>query len=124
VSGLAWAIWLSAAGPPLCVSTQSVAPNHPAAAAEDLGPTSTFDATARLWLGAWRHLIAPADGARCGFYPSCSHYAAEALREHGPLRGAALTTARLMRPQDAWRYPVCVAGDRRFLLDPVPESTR
>ena len=63
----------------------------------------------------------PSDGARCGFYPSCSRYAAEALHEHGPLRGAALAAARLMRPQDPWRYPVCVAGDRRFLMDPVPE---
>ena len=123
MSGLAWVIWLSAAGPPLCVSTQSV-PMNDASAGDDLGPTSTFDATARLWLGAWRHVIAPAAGARCGFYPSCSRYAAEALHTHGPVRGAMLTTARLMRPQDAWRYPVCVAGDRRFLLDPVPESTR
>lgn len=116
MSGLVWVLWLSAAGPPPCVQA-SEAPT-------DLGPTSTVDATARLWLGAWRHLIAPADGARCGFYPSCSRYAAEAVHEHGALRGAALTTARLMRPQDAWRYPVCVAGDRRFLMDPVPEPTR
>lgn len=116
MSGLAWVIWLSAAGPPPCVPAEG-APTE----ALDLGPTSTLDATARLWLGAWRHLIAPADGARCGFYPSCSRYAAEALHEHGPLRGAALAAARLMRPQDPWRYPVCVAGDRRFLMDPVPE---
>ena len=123
MSGLAWVIWLSAAGPPPCVPPQSVR-SHEAPTADDLGPTSTFDATARLWLEAWRHLIAPADGARCGFYPSCSRYAAEALHTHGPVRGAVLTTARLMRPQDAWRYPVCVAGDRRFLVDPVPEPSR
>lgn len=123
MSGLAWVIWLSSAGPPPCVAPQSAQMSEPPAA-EDLGPTGTLDATAGLWLGAWRHLIAPADGARCGFFPSCSRYAAEALHEHGPLRGALLTTARLMRPQDAWRYPVCVAGDRRFLVDPVPEPRR
>ena len=34
---------------------------------------------------------------RCRFHPSCSHYAAEALRTHGAVRGAALALARLGR---------------------------
>lgn len=33
----------------------------------------------------------------CRFSPTCSHYAAEAIRTHGALRGAALALARLVR---------------------------
>jgi hypothetical protein len=36
-------------------------------------------------------------GCGCRFYPSCSHYAADALREHGAVRGAWLTIRRLGR---------------------------
>lgn len=34
---------------------------------------------------------------RCRYYPSCSTYAVEALRVHGPLRGSALAGGRLLR---------------------------
>ena len=33
----------------------------------------------------------------CRFYPSCSAYAVEALREHGLLKGTALAVWRLVR---------------------------
>ncbi|MFZ1063755.1 MAG: membrane protein insertion efficiency factor YidD [Acidimicrobiales bacterium] len=33
----------------------------------------------------------------CRFYPSCSHYAAEAIAVHGALRGTALSLRRLSR---------------------------
>lgn len=36
-------------------------------------------------------------GGQCRFYPSCSHYAQEAIRVHGALRGSALATWRLLR---------------------------
>ncbi|WP_432757890.1 membrane protein insertion efficiency factor YidD [Spongiibacter taiwanensis] len=35
--------------------------------------------------------------SHCRFYPSCSHYALEALQTHGALRGTALTLWRLLR---------------------------
>jgi len=40
-------------------------------------------------------IFGPACG--CRFYPTCSHYAAEALRTHGALRGTWLTVIRLLK---------------------------
>jgi len=34
---------------------------------------------------------------RCRYYPSCSTYAVEALRVHGPVRGSVLAAGRLLR---------------------------
>lgn len=42
-------------------------------------------------------LISPLLGPRCRFHPSCSRYAAEALAEHGPLRGTWLAVRRIGR---------------------------
>ena len=49
--------------------------------------------------------------AGCRFYPSCSHYAAEALRVHGPWRGLALAVWRVLRCT-----PLSKGG-----IDPVPK---
>jgi len=46
---------------------------------------------------AYRYFISPLLPMACRFYPSCSLYAEQALREHGALRGAWLTTHRLCR---------------------------
>ncbi|HYL27444.1 MAG TPA: membrane protein insertion efficiency factor YidD [Candidatus Nitrosotalea sp.] len=42
-------------------------------------------------------LISPLLPPACRFYPTCSQYALEAIREHGALRGALLGIARLAR---------------------------
>ena len=41
--------------------------------------------------------ISPFLGPRCRFYPSCSHYAIEAIEMHGAARGACLTAKRISR---------------------------
>lgn len=36
-------------------------------------------------------------GGHCRFTPTCSHYALDAYRLHGPLRGSWLTLRRILR---------------------------
>ena len=50
-----------------------------------------------LPLNLYRGLISPALPRRCKYEPTCSAYAVEALRAHGPLRGTVLAVWRLLR---------------------------
>ncbi|MDQ4005043.1 MAG: membrane protein insertion efficiency factor YidD [Actinomycetota bacterium] len=51
---------------------------------------------------------------RCRFHPTCSAYAAEAIRTHGAIRGSGLAVWRVLRCS-----PLTPGG-----LDPVPETRR
>ena len=48
-----------------------------------------------LLLRGYQLAISPLLGQSCRFYPSCSNYAMEAIREHGALKGAMLAAVRL-----------------------------
>lgn len=64
----------------------------------------------RYTLSPILHMLAPGSG--CRFEPSCSAYALEAVRRHGPFGGAWLALKRLARCHP-W-------GDSGY--DPVPHS--
>ena len=69
---------------------------------------------ARVFLGLirfYRRGISPLLPPLCRFEPTCSCYAAEAIRSHGALRGLYLTLHRLFRC-----HPFSRGG-----YDPVPE---
>ena len=53
-------------------------------------------------------------GGQCRFYPSCSHYAENAIRMHGALRGTLMA---------AWRIARCSPFTRGG-VDHVPAPTR
>ncbi|CAN7462486.1 membrane protein insertion efficiency factor YidD [Microbacterium sp. LjRoot45] len=48
-------------------------------------------------LHGYRATISHTYGDVCKYYPSCSAYAVGAVQQHGALKGAALTAARLAR---------------------------
>ena len=51
----------------------------------------------RAMIRAYQLLVAPVLPPSCRYLPSCSHYAAEAIDRHGPLRGGLLAVRRLCR---------------------------
>lgn len=59
---------------------------------------------------AYRAVLSPLMGGRCRFIPSCSEYALEAYRLHGPVRATWLSVTRILRC-----HPLATPG-----FDPVP----
>ena len=45
----------------------------------------------------YRNYISPADGDRCGMYPSCSSYGEQAVKKHGFFMGWIMACDRLIR---------------------------
>jgi putative membrane protein insertion efficiency factor len=62
-------------------------------------------------IGAYQGALSPLMVSPCKFHPTCSRYAAEAIRMHGARRGAWLALRRLGRC-----HPFGRGG-----FDPVPE---
>jgi uncharacterized protein len=46
---------------------------------------------------AYQRFVSPALPRRCRYEPTCSAYAAQAVKELGPLKGAIVATWRLLR---------------------------
>lgn len=50
-----------------------------------------------LVLRGYRAVISPLYGDVCRYYPSCSHYALQAIQTHGVAKGVALGSWRIAR---------------------------
>ena len=62
----------------------------------------------------YRYAISPLLGSHCRFYPSCSQYAIQAIKDHGCLKGGWFMLRRLARC-----HPACQGG-----IDLVPELNK
>src|SRR6202166_1116350 len=71
----------------------------PAARHPERGPENVSLAARALLLAVrvYQAFFSALMPSACKFYPSCSHYAAEALRIHGALRGSWLALRRVSR---------------------------
>ncbi|AQV03145.1 membrane protein insertion efficiency factor YidD [Desulfococcus multivorans] len=58
----------------------------------------------------YQYIISPVLAPSCRFYPTCSHYAYEAISRHGVFKGIALSGRRILRC-----HPFHPGG-----IDPVP----
>jgi hypothetical protein len=59
--------------------------------------TTTLSRLLILPIRLYQICISPLLPPSCRFTPTCSQYAIEALRKHGPVRGLWLTVKRLLR---------------------------
>ena len=59
--------------------------------------------------------LGPFLGGHCRFQPTCSRYALQAYREHGPWYGTLLTVRRLLRchPFGGRGYALCLPSARQ-----------
>ena len=99
--------------------------NSPVGATGALRRLGTLLLTAPI--RAYQVLVSPLLGPRCRFYPSCSSYAVEAIRRHGPVRGTWLALRRLLRCHP-WNPggpdPVPPVGPRQSPNRRAPQGAR
>ena len=72
----------------------------------------------------YQRLVSPAIGPRCRYYPTCSSYAVEAIRELGPVRGAILAAWRLLRCNPFSSGGFDEIADRRLFRDTPTRSEK
>jgi putative membrane protein insertion efficiency factor len=63
---------------------------------------------------AYQRWISPAFAPRCRYYPTCSAYTVQAIRELGPIRGTILAGWRLLRCNPLSAGGVDEISDRRL----------
>lgn len=77
--------------------------------------------TVLLPIRAYRRFLSPALGQRCRYYPTCSAYAEESIRELGAFRGMILAVWRVLRCNPFSRGGIDPVSERPFFRpSPVP----
>jgi uncharacterized protein len=69
-------------------------------------------------IGAYQRWISPGLPRRCKYYPTCSAYTAQAIRELGPLRGLIVGGWRLLRCNPLSDGGIDELEDRRLFREP------
>ncbi|MEE4604321.1 MAG: membrane protein insertion efficiency factor YidD [Desulfobacteraceae bacterium] len=69
-----------------------------------------FQTVLVFFVRVYQFTLSPFLGPSCRFYPSCSEYARQAIKRHGPLSGLILAVKRILRC-----HPFHPGG-----VDPVP----
>ncbi|HEY1238804.1 MAG TPA: membrane protein insertion efficiency factor YidD [Solirubrobacterales bacterium] len=72
----------------------------------------------------YQRWISPAFAPRCRYYPSCSEYAAQSIRELGPIRGLILAAWRLLRCNPFSHGGFDEVSDRRLFRNTPTRSER
>ncbi len=69
----------------------------------------------------YRTYISGADGSRCPMMPSCSEYAAQAVRKHGLIMGWIMACDRLVRcgRDETQISEKIIVNGRQYTYDPV-----
>ena len=90
---------------------------QPATARETtIGPTNPAAVVLTWAVRGYQATASQVDGDRCPSYPSCSHYAVEALRQHGPFLGTTLTAGRLLSEADEGAFAARIRVGGRWLI--------
>ncbi|MDR9388296.1 MAG: membrane protein insertion efficiency factor YidD [Balneolaceae bacterium] len=71
-----------------------------------------FAEVAVVLIRGYQYILSPWLGRQCRFYPTCSEYSIQALREWGLFRGSWLSGRRILR---------CQPWTTSFGEDPVPK---
>ena len=69
----------------------------------------------------YQRAISPALPSRCKYHPSCSHYAVDAVRRYGVLRGVVLAGWRLLRC-NPWSHGGVDFVEDQTLFRPRPNA--
>jgi putative membrane protein insertion efficiency factor len=72
----------------------------------------------------YQRFVSPAFAPRCRYYPTCSSYAVQAIRELGPVRGSILAGWRLLRCNPFSHGGVDELSDRRLFRHTPTRSAR
>jgi uncharacterized protein len=73
---------------------------------------------------AYQRWISPGLPPRCRYYPTCSDYAVQAIRELGPIRGLILAAWRLLRCNPFSHGGIDELSDRRLFRGTPTRSER